>query len=103
MIERIASGRPIAHVAAEMGVARKTADKWWRRWVAEGDPGLEKSLVEFVRVSSKRRGEHLAHLAEGLRVRRSADRRLARVGDRAPDDQGTDRRGHRTRRGALAA
>jgi transposase InsO family protein len=41
MIERIASGRPIAHVAAEMGVARKTADKWWRRWLAEGAPGLE--------------------------------------------------------------
>jgi transposase InsO family protein len=41
MIERIALGRPIAHVAAEMGVARKTADKWWRRWVAEGEAGLE--------------------------------------------------------------
>jgi transposase InsO family protein len=41
MIERIASGRPIAHVAAEMGVSRKTADKWWRRWLAEGDSGLE--------------------------------------------------------------
>ena len=41
MIERIASGRPIAHVAAEMGVSRKTADKWWRRWLAEGVNGLE--------------------------------------------------------------
>jgi transposase InsO family protein len=41
MIERIASGRPVAHVAAEMGVSRKTADKWWRRWLAEGEAGLE--------------------------------------------------------------
>src|SRR5436189_5852486 len=41
MIERIASGRPIAHVAAEMGVSRKTADEWWRRWPAEGEAGLE--------------------------------------------------------------
>ncbi len=41
MIERIAAGRPIAHVAAEMGVSRKTADKWWRRWLAEGEDGLE--------------------------------------------------------------
>jgi transposase InsO family protein len=40
LVERIAAGRPIAHVAAEMGVARKTADKWWRRWLAEGDQGL---------------------------------------------------------------
>jgi transposase len=41
MIERIGSGRPIAHVAAEMGVSRKTADKWWRRWLSEGEDGLE--------------------------------------------------------------
>jgi transposase-like protein len=41
MVERIAAGRPVAHVAAEMGVSRKTADKWWRRWIAEGEDGLE--------------------------------------------------------------
>jgi transposase InsO family protein len=41
MIDRIASGRPVAHVAAEMGVSRKTADKWWRRWLTEGEAGLE--------------------------------------------------------------
>ena len=41
MIERIAAGRPVAHVAAEMGVSRKTADKWWRRWQAEGADGLD--------------------------------------------------------------
>jgi transposase InsO family protein len=41
LVERIASGRPVAHVAAEMGVSRKTADKWWKRWLVEGEPGLE--------------------------------------------------------------
>jgi transposase InsO family protein len=41
MVERIAAGRPVAHVAAEMGVSRKTADKWWRRWQREGEAGLE--------------------------------------------------------------
>ena len=41
MIERIPAGRPVAHVAAEMGVSRKTADKWWRRWLDEGEEGLE--------------------------------------------------------------
>jgi transposase InsO family protein len=40
LVERIAAGRPIAHVAAEMGVARKTADKWWRRFMTEGEEGL---------------------------------------------------------------
>ena len=40
LVMRIASGRPVAHVAAEMGVARQTGYKWWRRWLAEGDAGL---------------------------------------------------------------
>jgi transposase InsO family protein len=40
LIERICCGRPIAHVAAEMGISRATAYKWWRRWQAEGDRGL---------------------------------------------------------------
>jgi len=40
LVERIQSGRPIADVAAEMGVSRATAYKWWARWRAEGNPGL---------------------------------------------------------------
>ena len=40
LVGRIAAGRPVAHVAAEMGVARQTAYRWWRRWCAEGDGGL---------------------------------------------------------------
>ena len=33
---RIEAGRPVAHVAAEMGISRPTAYKWWRRWRDEG-------------------------------------------------------------------
>ena len=40
LVERIASGRPAAHVAAEMGVSRTTAYRWWRRYQAEGAAGL---------------------------------------------------------------
>lgn len=40
MVLRIESGRPVAHVAAEMGISRPTAYKWWRRWEAEGLDGL---------------------------------------------------------------
>jgi transposase InsO family protein len=40
LVERIATGRPLAHVAAEMGVSRKTADRWWRRFCEEGEDGL---------------------------------------------------------------
>jgi transposase InsO family protein len=41
LVERVSSGRPVAHVAAEMGVSRATAHKWVRRWRAEGEPGLQ--------------------------------------------------------------
>lgn len=41
LVTRIATGRPVAHVAAEMGVSRATAHKWWRRYRAEGVAGLE--------------------------------------------------------------
>lgn len=40
LVERIASGRPAAHVAAEMGVSRTTAYRWWRRYQEEGVEGL---------------------------------------------------------------
>ena len=40
LVERIAAGRPAAHVAAEMGVSRTTAYRWWRRYQAEGEAGL---------------------------------------------------------------
>ena len=41
LIERIQCGRPVAHVAAEMGISRPTAYKWWERFRHEGWTGLE--------------------------------------------------------------
>ena len=40
MVMRIEAGRPVAHVAAEMGISRPTAYKWWRRWQTGGVEGL---------------------------------------------------------------
>ncbi|MET9324203.1 IS481 family transposase [Streptomyces sp. NPDC003038] len=40
LVERVVSGRPVAHVAAEMGISRATAHKWMHRWRAEGEAGL---------------------------------------------------------------
>ncbi|MEV6576518.1 IS481 family transposase, partial [Streptomyces sp. NPDC051577] len=40
LVERVRSGRPVAHVAAEMGISRATAHKWMRRWRTEGEAGL---------------------------------------------------------------
>ncbi|MEV2255179.1 leucine zipper domain-containing protein [Streptomyces sp. NPDC050147] len=39
-VERVRYGRPVAHVAAEMGISRATAHKWIRRWRSEGEAGL---------------------------------------------------------------
>lgn len=41
LVQRVASGRPVAHVAAELGVSRATAHKWVRRFRLEGAAGLE--------------------------------------------------------------
>ena len=40
LCQRVASGRPVAHVAAEMGVSRATGYKWVRRLRQEGTAGL---------------------------------------------------------------
>ena len=40
MVQRIQSGRAVAHVAAEMGVSRTTAWRWWRRFREHGPTGL---------------------------------------------------------------
>ncbi|MFF4450980.1 IS481 family transposase [Streptomyces sp. NPDC001502] len=40
LVERVLAGRPVAHVAAEMGISRPTAHKWVRRWRIEGEAGL---------------------------------------------------------------
>ena len=40
LVQRVMSGRPVAHVAAELGVSRATGYKWWRRWQQEGMAGL---------------------------------------------------------------
>lgn len=40
LCERVAAGRPVAHVAAEAGVSRRCLSKWYGRWLAYGDEGL---------------------------------------------------------------
>ena len=31
LVARVRAGRPVAHVAAELGMSRATGYKWWRR------------------------------------------------------------------------
>lgn len=40
IVDRVAAGRPVAHIAAELGVSRQTAYRWIGRYRAEGTAGL---------------------------------------------------------------
>lgn len=40
LVQRVLAGRPVAHVAAEMGISRPTGYKWLHRYLTEGEPGL---------------------------------------------------------------
>jgi transposase InsO family protein len=40
LVQRVASGRPVAHVAKELGVSRQCAHRWVARHAAEGQAGL---------------------------------------------------------------
>jgi transposase InsO family protein len=79
LVGRIASGRPIAHVAAEMGIARQTASRWWKRWLAEGDLGLIDRSSRPCR-SPRRTGVRLERRVERLRRREKLG--PARIGTR---------------------
>lgn len=40
LVERVSAGRPVAHVAKELGVSRQCAHRWVRRFREEGATGL---------------------------------------------------------------
>ena len=40
LVDRVLSGRPVAHVAKEVGVSRQCAHRWVARYAAEGEAGL---------------------------------------------------------------
>ncbi|NBH02779.1 leucine zipper domain-containing protein, partial [Amycolatopsis sp. SID8362] len=40
LIDRVTAGRPVAHVATELGISRATGHKWVRRYRQHGDEGL---------------------------------------------------------------
>jgi transposase-like protein len=40
LCQRVAAGRPPAHVAAEMGISRTCAYRWWARYQQHGPAGV---------------------------------------------------------------
>ena len=41
LVDRVLSGRPVAHVAKEVGVSRQCAHRWVARYATEGVAGLQ--------------------------------------------------------------
>jgi hypothetical protein len=41
LVDRVSPGRPVAHVAKEVGVSRQCAHRWVARYAAEGEAGLQ--------------------------------------------------------------
>ncbi|WP_157407853.1 helix-turn-helix domain-containing protein, partial [Arthrobacter sp. ZBG10] len=41
LVQRVLDGRPVAHVAKEMGVSRTCAHRWFRRYLEHGWDGME--------------------------------------------------------------
>ncbi|MFD8484121.1 IS481 family transposase, partial [Kitasatospora sp. NPDC059673] len=77
LVERVRAGRPVAHVAAEMGVSRATAHKWVRRWREEGDAGLH-DRTSRPRTTPHRTTDTIE--AEICRLRRERKLGPARIG-----------------------
>ena len=66
LVQRVMSGRPVAHVAAELGVSRATGYKWWRRWREEGAAGLQ-SRSSRPRTSPNKTPEYVEERVLALR------------------------------------
>jgi transposase InsO family protein len=84
LIERIQTGRPVAHVAAEMGISRATAYKWWARFRHEGWAGLQDRSSRPARCPHRtsRRVEHRIEVLR--RTRKLGPARIAGVLELAP-------------------
>lgn len=66
LCERVAAGRPLAHVAAEAGISRRCLAKWYGRWCVHGDAGLADRSSAPNRSPAQTR-EDTADLIEQLR------------------------------------
>ena len=76
LIERLETGRPIAHVADEMGISRRTAAKWYTRYREHGWAGLEEMSSRPL-TSPTSTPDNVVHLV--LDIRRSSKWGAARI------------------------
>lgn len=67
LMDRIDSGRPVSHVAAEAGVSRQRLGEWHRRWIAGEDKIViqrdSEEALKSHRKANKRPGYTYLHAA----------------------------------------
>lgn len=66
LCERVDSGRPIAHVAAEAGISRRCLAKWYARWRDDGVDGL-RDRSSTPQHQPLRTDANVEHLVEQMR------------------------------------
>lgn len=79
LVERVLAGRPVAHVAAEMGVSRTPGHKWVRRFRAEGVAGLMDRSSRPHRSPSRTQAALEAQVVALRRDRRLGPARIAGI------------------------
>ena len=77
--QRVTSGRPVVHVAAELGVSRATGYTWWHRWRTESIAGLQ-NRSSRLEINPTRTPEHVEqHVLALRRERRQGPARIAGI------------------------
>jgi transposase InsO family protein len=81
LVERVASGRPVAHVAKELGVSRQCAHRWVARYSQEGEVGLQDRSSRPHRTPTRTNTEVEARVVAARRAhRRGPDWLAAELG-----------------------
>lgn len=79
IVERVAQGRPVAHVAAELGVSRQTAYRWVRRFRAGGVAALSDRSSRPISSPGRTSAALEASVLDARRRLRQGPLRLAEV------------------------
>jgi hypothetical protein len=77
LVERVLSGRPVAHVAAELGVSRATGYKWVARYRREGLAGLVDSSSRAHHIPTRTRPDIKSRVLALRRDRKLGPHRIA--------------------------
>ncbi len=83
LVQRVLSGRPVAHVVAELGVSRATGYKWLARYRAEGPTGLADRASRALHIPGRTPAQTEQEILTLRRERKLGPHRIAPLVGRA--------------------